>query len=120
MCDVTYELLDHSPGPFTSYYQLCQLRTISRSLTSTSTATLVHCFVASRLDYCGPPYIGQFGLLAIRLNCLDHVLRSAVRLISWVFKFDLITAYMRDVLHWLPLRQHIKFMVVVLVWSGVL
>src|SRR6218665_3863484 len=34
------------------YYQLRQLRVISRSLTSTATATLVHAFVTSRLDYC--------------------------------------------------------------------
>src|SRR6218665_2622422 len=33
------------------YYQLRQLRVISRSLTSTATATLVHAFVTSRLDY---------------------------------------------------------------------
>src|SRR6218665_640467 len=56
------------------YYQLCQLRTVSRSLTSTAAATLVHSFVTSRLDYCSSLYIG---LPATCLNCLDRVLRSA-------------------------------------------
>src|SRR6218665_2706055 len=42
------------------YYQLRQLhvRVISRSLTSTATATLVHAFVTSRLDYCSTLYVG--------------------------------------------------------------
>src|SRR6218665_3450935 len=40
------------------YYQLCQLHVISRSLTSTATATLVHAFVTSWLDYCFSLYVG--------------------------------------------------------------
>src|SRR6218665_1859682 len=94
------------------YYQIRQLRAVSRSLTSTAAATLVHSFVTSRLDYCSSLYIG---LHATRLNCLDRVLRSAARLIGRVSKFDHISAYMRDVLHWLPLRQRIEFRVAVLV-----
>src|SRR6218665_3539560 len=46
-------------------YQLRQLRVISRSLTSTATATLVHAFVTSRLDYCSTLYVG---LPAVRLG----------------------------------------------------
>ena len=56
------------------YYQLRQLRTIARSLSSTASATLVHSFVTIRLDYCCSLYAG---LSAARLNCLDRVLRSA-------------------------------------------
>src|SRR6218665_1028091 len=99
------------------YYQLRQLRTVSRSLTTTAAATLVHSFVTSRLDYCSSLYIG---LPATLLNCLDRVLRSAARLISRVSKFDHISAYMRDFLHWLPLRQRIQFRVVVLVWYSLI
>src|SRR6218665_3980709 len=99
------------------YYQLRQLRTVSRSLTSTAAATLVHSFVTSRLDYCSSLYIG---LRATRLNCLHRVLRSAARLIGRVSKFDHISAYMRDVLHWLPLRQPIEFRVAVLIWYSLI
>ena len=67
-------------------YYMYQLRTVSRSLTSTAAATLVHSFVTSRLDYCSSLY---FGLPATRLNCLDRVLRSADRLIGRVSKFDI-------------------------------
>src|SRR6218665_2178084 len=99
------------------YYQLRQLRTVSRSLTSTAAATLVHSFVTSRLDYCNSLY---FFLPSTSLNSLNHVLRSAARLIGRVSKFDHISAYMRDVLHWLPLRQRIEFRVAVLVWYSLI
>src|SRR6218665_3283402 len=39
----------------------------------------------------------------------SRVLRSAARLIGRVSKFDHISAYIRDVLHWLPLRQRTEF-----------
>src|SRR6218665_2992144 len=99
------------------YYQLRQLRTVSRSLTSTAAATLVHSFVTSRLDYCSSLYIG---LRATRLNCLHRVLRSAARLIGRVSKFDHISAYMRNALHWLPLSHPIEFRLAVLVWYSLI
>ena len=49
-----------------------------------------------------------------RLNCLNRVLRSAARLIGRVSKFDHVSAYMWDILHWLPLRQRIEFRVAVI------
>src|SRR6218665_3792845 len=50
----------------------------------------------------------------------NRVLRSAARLIGRVSKFDNISANMRDVLHWLPLRQRIEFRVAVLVWYSLI
>src|SRR6218665_3366955 len=55
-----------------------------------------------------------------RLNCLNRVLRCAARLIGRVSKFDHISAYMRGVLHWLPLRQRIEFRVAALVWYSLI
>src|SRR6218665_2015059 len=72
------------------HYELHQLRTVSRSLTSTAVATLVHCFVTSRRDYCSSIYIG---FPAKHLNCLDRVLHSAARLIIWVSKFYHVSSY---------------------------
>ena len=60
-----------------SYYQLRQFRTVARSLTSNSTATLIHSFITVRLDYCCSLYVS---LPAGRLGCLNRVLRSAARL----------------------------------------
>ena len=55
------------------FYQLRQLRVVSRSLTPEATATLVHSFVITRIDYSSALYIG---LPAGRIRCLERVLRS--------------------------------------------
>src|SRR6218665_2251087 len=79
------------------YYQLRQLRVISRALTSTATA--VHAFVTSQLDYCSTLYIG---LPAVRLGCLERVIHTVARLIGGIPRTGHVSAYMLDVLHWLP------------------
>ena len=66
------------------YYQLRQLRVISRSLTPTAASTLVHAFVVSRLDHCSALYDG---LPAVRIGCIERVLRAAARLIGRIPKF---------------------------------
>jgi hypothetical protein len=99
------------------YYQLRQLRVVSRSLTHDATATLVHSFVITRIDYCSSLYIG---LPAGRIGCLERVLRSAARLVGRISKFDHVSAYMRDVLHWLPLPLRIAYRVFALVWCSLL
>src|SRR6218665_3113990 len=78
----------------------------SRSLTSTATATLVHAFDTSRLDYCSTRYIG---LPSVRLGCLERVIRTAARLIGGIPRTGHVSAYVLDVLHWLPLQQRIIF-----------
>src|SRR6218665_3686456 len=95
------------------YYQLRQLRTVARSLRASAATTLVHAFITSRLDYCSTLYTG---LPTCRLSCLERVMRSAARLIGKIQKFDHVTRYMLDVLHWLPVRQRIQYRVVSLVW----
>src|SRR6218665_3164940 len=94
------------------YYQLRQLSVISRCLTSTATATLVHAFVTSRLDYCSTLYVG---LPAVRLGCLECIIRTAVRLIGGIPRTGHVSAYMLDVLHWLPLQPRIVFRISALV-----
>src|SRR6218665_902866 len=89
-----------------------QLRVISRSLTSTATATLVHAFVTSRLDYCSTLYVG---LPAVRLGCLERVIR-----IGGIPRTGHVSAYMLDVLHWLPLEQRILFRIGAMVWRCIL
>src|SRR6218665_2016910 len=99
--------------PVVSYYQLRQLRTVSRSLSHDAAAILVHAFVTSRLDHCCSAFVGLPLTLTARL---DRVLRSAARLIGGVPKYASISGYMRDTLHWLPIRQRILYRVAVLVW----
>ena len=96
-----------------SYYQLRQLKVVSRSLTPDAASTLVHAFIVSRLDYCSALYLG---LPATRIGCLDRVLRMAARLIGRIPKYGHVSDYMRDVLHWLPVPQRIIYRVSTLVW----
>lgn len=99
------------------FYQLRQLRVVSRSLSSSSTATLVHAFILNRLDYCSSLCLG---LPYVRLRPLDGVLRAAARLIGGVPKFGHIGEFMRDTLHWLPVRQRILYRVSTIAWRCIL
>src|SRR6218665_1071099 len=94
------------------YYQLRQLRVVYRSLSPAAASTLVHAFVVSRLDYCSTVYEG---LPICLLKCLDRVLRTAARLVGCIPKFGRVSAYMRDVLHWLPYPQRIVYRIAALV-----
>src|SRR6218665_3448052 len=47
---------------------------------------------------------------------LRRVHRAAARLIGGFRKFDDISHYMRDVLHWLPFPQRISYRIASLVW----
>src|SRR5688572_9412274 len=98
-------------GEYTRYYGW------SRSLSPSSASTMVHAFILNRLDYCSSLYIG---LPQIRLHPLEGVLRAAARLIGGVPKFGHISAYMRDVLHWLPVQQRIHYRVSSIVWQCIL
>src|SRR6218665_3056912 len=88
------------------YYQLRQIRVVSRSLTHQSRLTLVHAFVTSRIDCCCSLLAGiPLGTLARQ----DRVLRSAARLVGGLSKFSSITGYLRDGLHWLPISERIQY-----------
>src|SRR6218665_2390112 len=73
------------------YYLLRHLRVVSCSLSSSSASTLVHAFIANRLDYCSSLYCG---LPQVRLQPLNGVLRAAARMIGGVPKFGHISDYM--------------------------
>src|SRR6218665_1133774 len=72
------------------FYHLLQLRVVSRSLSASSTVTLVHAFIVNRLDHCSYLYCG---LPQVRLQPLDGVLTAAARM----------------TLHWLPVRPRIHY-----------
>ena len=81
------------------FFQLGQLRRIRRSLV----ATIVHAFVASRMDYCGSLFVGTPKKTTDRLQ---RVLNAAVRLVSNTRKYDRgLTHIQRNVLHWLDVTD---------------
>jgi len=52
------------------------------------------------------------------LRQLQGFLNAAVRLIVRTRKYDSISATIRDVLHWLPIRQRVEFKLCVLVFNS--
>ena len=74
--------------------------------------TLVHAFVTSRVDQC---YGLLYGFYSYFLDRLHFALNSAARLVLNIAKFIGISAAIRDELHWLPIRKHIEFKIVLLV-----
>src|SRR6218665_956545 len=96
----SYLLLSISPLTRSCFYHLRQLRVVSRSLSVSSTATLVHAFIVNRLDHCSSLYCG---LPQVRMQPLDGVLMAAARMIGGIPKFGHISEFMRDTLHCTPL-----------------
>ena len=98
------------------FYQLRQLRSVRRCLPFEAQRTLVHAFVASRLDYCNAIL---YGVAACHINRLQVVLNAAARLITGAGRREHITPVLRDVLHWLPVPQRITFKIAVLAFDCV-
>jgi len=99
----------NSPAPAAISFASCGL---SRSLSCSAAAALVHAFGTSRLNHCSSILVGLPLALTARL---DRVLLCASRLIVRIPKYGYVSAYMRDTLHWLPIAQRISYRIAVLV-----
>jgi hypothetical protein len=87
------------------YYQLRQLRALTKCMSEDATKTLIHSFITSRLDYCKLLYNGiSDGLM----NRLQSVQNAAARLVMDVGRREHITPVLRQ-LHWLPVRQRVQY-----------
>jgi len=71
--DIPY-LISHP----TSFFQLCQLRTIRRSLTPEATCALVQAFVNCRLDNCNSLLVGDADVHLRRIRSLQNATASLV------------------------------------------
>ena len=94
------------------FYQLRQIRVIRSSLSLPAAKSLVHAFVASRLDYCNSLYLG---LSKIMLSTLQSVLNAAARLVAKAPRYSSISDFMLNTLHWLPISDRVKFKQVLIV-----
>ena len=89
------------------FFQLRQLRRVRRSLDHESTATLVHAFVTSRIDY-GNALLANAPRTTT--DKLQRVLNAAARVITATRKFDRgLTHILHDELHWLDVPQRVAF-----------
>ena len=73
----------------------------------------MHALVNSRLDYCNSLLSGITDQL---LSQLQSVLRAFARLVLQLRKFDPISNDIREMLHWLPIRQRIIYKLCLLVF----
>ena len=93
------------------FFWISQLCSVRRTLTYDTIIALVNALVISRLGYCNSVLVGAYD---IHLQQLQGVLNAAARLIAGGRKFDSISSTIRDVLHWLPIRQRVDFKLSVL------
>ena len=98
------------------FYQLRQLRSIQRSLTTDARRTLVTAFVANRVYYCNAVLYGTSTSVTRRLQM---VLNSAARKVVGLGKYEHITPVFRDNLHWLPVTARIQFKIAALTFDCV-
>jgi len=97
-----------------AYYQLRQLRTVTRCLTPEATKTTVQAFISCRLDYCNALLYGTGRPI---LRQLQSVQNAADRLVAGSRRSDHITPVLRR-LHWLPVRRRIEFKLALLIYKS--
>jgi Reverse transcriptase (RNA-dependent DNA polymerase)/Endonuclease/Exonuclease/phosphatase family len=89
-----------------SFYHIRQLRQIRSSLDTNSAIILANALVASKLDYCNSLY---FNLPAATLNRLQVVQNALARVVVPSVRRNHHISPTLKKLHWLPIRQRIKF-----------
>jgi hypothetical protein len=74
----------------------------------------MHAFISSRLDYCNALYYGIADGLMDRLQSVQN---AAARLVTGLERREHLTPVLRT-LHWLPVRQRIRFKLATLVYRS--
>jgi len=90
-----------------------QLRSVRHSLTSEAMLTLIQAFVSSRLDYCNTVLAGVSSQLLQKMQVIQN---AAARFVTGARRCDHMTPVLRE-LHWLPVRQRIRFKTAVMVYK---
>ena len=89
-----------------SFYQLRRIKCSLKALPFDTAKYLVNCFVISRIDYCNSLLSGvpQYALYR-----LQRVMNAAARMLCGARKNSHVSGLIRDLLHWLPVSQRIRF-----------
>ena len=94
-------------------FQLRNICRIRKYLTTNTIKTIVHSLVISRLDYGNLTLCGVSDYLVAKLQKIQNV---AARIITGVTKYQHVTPALKE-LHWLPVRQRIKYKVLTLTYQ---
>ena len=95
-------------------YQLRRLSLISKYLDKSSSTTLIHAFITSRVDYCNSLFVN---LPNKDLARLQSILNRSARLIFNLPPFTSTSPYLYE-LHWLPVKARIEFKICLLVYKS--
>ena len=85
-----------------------------RKYLSTTTETLVHAFISSKLDHCNSLLNG---LPNYQIKKLQHFQNTAARLITLSRKHELITPILLN-LHWLQIHYRIMFKILLITYKA--
>ena len=97
-----------------SHFHLRNIGKIRKYLDESSTETLIHAFVTSKLDYCNALLNG---LPKYQINMLQLVLNTAARVVTHTRKYDHITPVLVR-LHWLPISYRITFKILLIIYKA--
>ena len=78
---------------------------VRKYLSRSSSETLIHAFITSRLDYCNSCLL--YGLPKYQLSKLQRVMNASARLVYCAPKSCHVTPLLRE-LHWLPVCYRIE------------
>ena len=98
------------------YFHIRQLRIVRRTLTDEVAHTLVRALILNRIDYCNSILASSPKYLTEKLQ---SVLRVATRLVLRLPSCSLVSASMRDQLHWLSVESRVKFKLALLAYKSV-
>ena len=96
------------------YNNICQLRQLRSSMTREALCRAAYALVLSRVDYCNSLFANAPATSTKRLQSLINM---AVRVLSGRSRIDHITDFIRDYLHWLPIRQRVDFKICSMVFK---
>ena len=99
----------------TAFFHLHNIRRIRKFLSRETVETLVHAFIASRIDYCNSLL---YGLPKRQLDKLQRVQNAAARLVCRLNRFCHITPILTE-LHWLPVQFRIQFKIILFTFKAI-
>ena len=95
------------------YFQIRNVNSIRKSMSKKVTASVIHSYIISRLDY-GNALL--FNANNDQILKLQRVQNAAARILSKTSKYTHITPVLKE-LHWFPVVERIKFKILLLTWK---
>ena len=96
------------------FFGLYKIKQIRKFLSEKATASLIHAFVTSHLDYCNSLL---YGVPKCQIDRLQKVLNAAARVTQQVPRYSHVTPALKS-LHWLPIGFRVKFKIALLVFKA--